>query len=210
MVAYSDLTPDVLEFVTSSLPPAPAQVLEVGAGNGTLARHLSDLGYDVVAIDPAGDGANIRPVALAELDEPNGSFDAAVAVVSLHHVEPLEPSLARLADVLRPGAPLVIDEFDVEAFDAEAAAWWLAQQPEGESGHDPEQISGDVRHHLHRVEAILTALQPWFELGEPERGPYLYRWKLGPEARAPEQDAIAQGRIAATGARVVGRRRELS
>ena len=83
-----------------SLPPPPARVLEVGAGTGELARRLADLGYAVVAIDPGGEG-DVVPIPLLELDEPAGSFDAAVAVVSLHHVEPLEASCGRLAEVVR-------------------------------------------------------------------------------------------------------------
>ena len=66
-------------------------MLEVGAGDGTLAEALAAAGYDVVAIDPASD-RRVRRVALHELDEP--PFDAAVAVISLHHVEPLGESCA--------------------------------------------------------------------------------------------------------------------
>ena len=71
-----------------ALPPAPARVLEIGAGGGELAGALRDEGYDVVAIDPASETPAVRAVALGDLDEPAASFDAAVAVVSLHHVEP--------------------------------------------------------------------------------------------------------------------------
>ena len=102
----------VEEFVRASLPPPAARVLEIGAGDGELAARLGAAGYEVVAIDPAGEGA-VLPVALLELDEPHASFDAALAVVSLHHVEPLEPSCRRLAEVVRPGGTLVVDEFDV-------------------------------------------------------------------------------------------------
>ena len=61
-------------------------MLEIGAGDGELAAALAAAGYEVVAIDPASEADNVRRVALHELDEP--PFDAAVAVVSLHHVEP--------------------------------------------------------------------------------------------------------------------------
>src|ERR671917_275481 len=52
------------------------------AGARELASALADAGYEVVAIDPASESPGVRPVALHELDEPAGSFDAAVAVVS--------------------------------------------------------------------------------------------------------------------------------
>ena len=96
---------DVRAFVRANLPPPPARVLEVGAGEGDLARALRAAGHDVAAIDPDPRGDGVRGVALHELDEPAGAFDAAVAIVSLHHVEPLELSCARLAELLRPGAP---------------------------------------------------------------------------------------------------------
>jgi 2-polyprenyl-3-methyl-5-hydroxy-6-metoxy-1,4-benzoquinol methylase len=43
---------DASEFIKAQLPPPPARVLDVGCGDGRLARELSDLGYRVVAIDP--------------------------------------------------------------------------------------------------------------------------------------------------------------
>src|SRR5207342_3511397 len=99
-----------------SLPPAPVRVLEVGAGSGDLASLLADTGYEVVAIDPDGEG-DVLPVALLDVAEPDASFDATVAVVSLHHVEPFEESCAKLAGLVRPGGALVVDEFDVARFD---------------------------------------------------------------------------------------------
>src|SRR3954447_22139231 len=104
---------DVIAYVRSSLPGPPARVLEIGAGDGSLARALRDAGYDVVAIDPGSGGEDVLPVALADYEAPPRSFDAAVAVVSLHHVVPLGHSLRRLSEVLRHGARLVIEEVDV-------------------------------------------------------------------------------------------------
>src|SRR3954464_16002578 len=119
---------DVLAFVRANLPPPPCRVLEVGAGEGQLATALAAASYAVTAIDPDPRGGNVRAVALADLDPQTGSFEGAVAISSLHHVHPLGPSLQRLAEVLQPGAPLVIDEMDVAAFDRRAAGWWLGQK----------------------------------------------------------------------------------
>src|SRR3954470_12805656 len=118
----------VVAFVRAALPPPPARVLEVGASRGELAAALRAAGYDVVAIDQAADGApGVEPVALADLDADEAEFAAAVAGVSLRHVEPLVASCERLAEVVRPGGRLVVDEFDVDRFDERAAKWQAAQ-----------------------------------------------------------------------------------
>jgi len=199
---------DLLAFVRANLPPPPARVLEVGAGDGELARALGDAGYDVVAIDPQPSGDAVRPVPLHELDEPSGSFDAALAVTSLHHVEPLEQSIGRLAELVRPGAVLVVDEFDVAAFDERAAGWWLQQRHAlgGEEKTGAEELVGEHRAHLHPLERIVAALTPHFRLGTPIYGSYLYRWNLDESLRDEEQAAIARAEIPAVGARLIARR----
>jgi SAM-dependent methyltransferase len=200
---------DLLAFVRASLPPPPARVLEIGAGDGELAQALRDDGYGVLAIDPEPRGNDVQPLALIELDNAAVPFDAAVAVTSLHHVEPLEASIARLAEVLAPGAVLVVDEFDVGTFDEPAAEWWLRQRQA--LGGAPEKSAAELvtehRAHLHSLEQIVAALEPHFELGAPVYGPYLYRWNLAESLREEEVAAISGGEIPAVGARFVARLR---
>ncbi|HEY7259153.1 MAG TPA: methyltransferase domain-containing protein [Gaiellales bacterium] len=198
----------VEQFVRASLPPPPARVLEVGAGEGELAVVLADAGYDVVAIDPAGEGL-VLPVALLDLDPRDSPFDAAVAVVSLHHVEPFEESCRRLAEVVRPGGPLVVDEFDVARFDEPSAAWLLDRWRETgqERDRNPADMVAELRTHLHPLGAIREGLAEWFELGPVARASYLYRWYLGEEFRAGEEELIAAGMLPELGARFTGRRR---
>src|SRR3954469_7711040 len=200
----------VVAFVRAALPPPRARVLEVGAGRGELAAALRAAGYDVVAIDPATDGApGVEPVALVDLAAEDASFDAAVAVVSLHHVEPLDESFARLAAVVRPGGTLVIDEFDVARFDERAAAWQMRQRAAAGIAHPDHEASWstDLRPHMHPVAEIRAALAPAFDVGAPVPGPYLYRWELHPALRVVEETLIAAGELPATGARMVGTRR---
>lgn len=200
--------PDVENFVLAALPPSPARVLEVGAGRGELAQALSSAGHDVLAIDPRSEVGWVAPVALHELAEPPASFDAAVAVVSLHHVEPLAESCRRLGELMRPGATLVLDEFDVERLDERATRWWLDRRGMTCDDHPaPTDVVADMREHCHWLSAMRAALEEWFELGEPAYGPYLYRWHLPPGLRALEEEQIAAGRLPATGARLVGRRK---
>ena len=200
---------DLRAFVRANLPEPPARVLEVGAGDGRLARALRAAGYDVLAIDPKFQSDEVRAVALADLDEPAGSFAAAVAIVSLHHVDPLEDSCRRLGALVEPRGTLVVDEFDVAAFDLGAAGWWLEQR--GALGEaqpaSAEELVEEHRSHLHPLEQIVAALEPDFELGPPLRGPWLYRWSLGDSLRAVEEEAIARGDLHAVGARLVGCRR---
>jgi SAM-dependent methyltransferase len=196
---------DLRGVMRANLPEPPARVLEVGAGAGRLARALRAVGCDV--LEPESD--DVRAVAFADLDEPAGSFAAAVAVVSLHHIDPLEDSCRRLGELVEPAGTLIVDEFDVSAFDTAAAAWWLEQrralgEPQPETA---EELVAEHREHLHPLERILAALEPHFELGPPLRGAWLHRWNLGESLRAIEEEAIARGHLRATGARLVGRRR---
>jgi SAM-dependent methyltransferase len=196
----------VLAFVTGALPPAPARVLEVGAGDGELAAALAERGYEVVAIDPASAGPPVVSVALVDLDELPASFDAAVAVVSLHHVEPLDDSCRRLGELVRPGGALVVDEFDTERYDERAAKWWLEQR--AASGHEhergPAEMVAELRAHLHSLDRIRAALEPWFALEPTVRGAYLHRWHLPPGLLEEEERLIAAGALPASGARFTG------
>jgi SAM-dependent methyltransferase len=203
------LCPEVTAFVLAALPRPPARVLEVGAGDGALAARLRELGYDVLAIDPAGEAPGVTPLALHQVNEPSGRFDAAVAVLSLHHVEPLTASCARLAELLPSGSPIIVDEFDVERFDERAAQWLIAQRAAAgaDATASATALVGDLRDHLHPVSRLVSELAPRFHLGPPVRGAYLYRWDLPPGLRSAEEDLIARARLPATGARLVGIRR---
>lgn len=224
------LTAEVIAFVRTALPEPPARILEVGAGEGELAGVLRELGYEVVAIDPGSSAHGVSRIALADFEDAPRSFDAAVAMLSLHHIEPLAESCATLAGVVRPGGRLVIDEFDVEAVDERAVGWWVHQraaagyEPGGDghggdephahdhAGHDhagdPAAIVAELRSHLHAWSRIESELSPYFLLGPPVRGAYLYRWDLDPALREVEEHGIAGGLLPATGARTVGVRRE--
>lgn len=201
------LSVDALAFVRAALPPPPAHVLEIGAGKGELASELRRAGYEVTAIDPAADeGGPVQRIALLDA---RGTFDAALAVVSLHHVEPLEASCAHLATLLRPGGRLIIDEFDVARLDERAAGWWLEQRRAAgaEDAHDAAGLIAFMRHHVHALQAVRDALAPVFALGEPLPCPYLHRWNLEPGLRDAEERLIASGELPATGARLIGTRR---
>ena len=204
------VTRELMAFVRGALPASPARVLEIGAGKGEVARALSDAGYAVTAVDPAAEPGGI--VTRCSLLETRGSFDVAVAVVSLHHIDPLEQSCAHLATLLPAGAPLVIDELDIDRYDERAMRWWYSQRQalglgSDEHDHGPLEILDHMRDHIHSLEAVSAALQPHFELAPPVRGPYLHRWELRPSLYEAEVDLIAGGLLPAVGARLIAMRK---
>lgn len=104
--------------VLLALGPA-ARVLDVGCGDGMLARRFAPLANEVVGIDL--DEASIAAARSATLDdnvtyvlgdimdhpfEP-GSFDLVVSVAALHHLD-AGAGLRRLAELTRPGGHIGI------------------------------------------------------------------------------------------------------
>jgi SAM-dependent methyltransferase len=200
------LTRELLVYVQSNLPSPPARVLEIGAGEGELALALASAGYEVTAIDPAA--APDSHVQQRSLLEVQGSFDAALSVVALHHVEPLEASCAHLATLLPAGGTLVIDEIDIERYDERVTGWWVGQRRA--RGHveerSPAEILDTLRRHIHPLARINAALAPYFDFGAPVRGAYLHRWSLSSALLAAELELIADGLLPAVGARQVATR----
>lgn len=112
---------ELIDFVLSQLPPAPARVLEVGCGGGELARGLAAARYDVVAIDPeAPDGSIFRRTTIEAFSDP-GPFDAVVASLSLHHVHDLGGVLDKLVRLL--AGPLILNEHAWDRLEPMTPEW---------------------------------------------------------------------------------------
>jgi hypothetical protein len=124
-------------------------------------------------------------------------------------VEPLQASCAHLAELLPPGGVLAIDELDVARYDERVTTWWLHQRRAAghDDDHTPASILEGMRGHIHTLDTVREALAPYFDLGEPVRGPYLHRWHLPPGLRESEERLIGEGKLPATGARIVSTRR---
>jgi SAM-dependent methyltransferase len=114
---------ELMAFVLSQLARPPARVLEVGCGEGKLARALDAAGYDVVAIDPEVPAGRIfRRTTIEEFDEA-GPFDAVVASLSLHHVHDLGSALEKLARLLTDGGPLILNEHAWDRLEPMTREW---------------------------------------------------------------------------------------
>jgi Methyltransferase domain len=188
---------DLRAVMRANLPEPPARVLEVGAGAGRLARALRAVGYDV--LEPESD--DVRAVALADLDEPAGSFAAAIARRLAPPLDPLDDSCRRLGELVEPGGTLLLEEFAVGALTpltlrggsssaARARRTAAADRRGARRGAPlaPAPVRADPR-------GTPAALR--LGLGPPLRGAWLHRWDLGESLRAVEEEAIARGHLRA-------------
>jgi SAM-dependent methyltransferase len=131
----------LIDFVLSQLPPLPRRVLEVGCGEGQLARALAERGYDVVAIDPeAPEGPIFRKTTIEAFDEP-GRFDAVVASLSLHHVPDLGAALDKLRGL--SGGPLILNEHAWDRLEPMTPEW--KEEHEGLHGYGVMRAELDAR-----------------------------------------------------------------
>ena len=198
-------------FVRTSLPAAPARVLEIGCGPlGGFVPELRAAGYAALGVDPeAPEGPEYRRVEFELLDhEP---VDAIVACVSLHHVADLGDALDKAQAMLAPAGTLVVVEWASERFDEATAAWcferlsgdghgWLQErQAEWRGSGEPWDAylgSWTAREGLHRGHDILQELDDRFTPRRLDYGPYFFP-DLHGVTEADEQAAIGEGQIQA-------------
>ncbi len=97
------------------------RVLDMGCGTGVLAKELDAAGYDVVGLDPSGpmlevmarEAPKVEGVrgSGTDLPFPDGEFDFAVSVATMHHVADraaVRKALLEMARVVRPGGRVLI------------------------------------------------------------------------------------------------------
>lgn len=191
---------DLHALALRELPRPPVRVLEVGCGSGELARAMEADGYDVVAVDPkAPDGAIFRRTTIEELDD-DGSFDAVVASLSLHHVHDLADALDKVRSLMRPGAPFLVREFAWDVVDEPTARWDYARR--GEPGGLAEWRA--EHDDLHGFEALTDALDGRFTRRSFAWTPYLSEYKRAEGHEAEEVRLIEAGEIRAVGFVYVG------
>ncbi|MBO0729166.1 MAG: class I SAM-dependent methyltransferase [Acidimicrobiaceae bacterium] len=106
-------------LILAALPPGCDRVLDVGCGEGLLARDLSTRVRHVVAMDKdaptialareASSASNVDYVLGDVLQHPfePESFDAVVSIATVHHIG-AAPALSRMRQLLRPGGHLAV------------------------------------------------------------------------------------------------------
>lgn len=99
-------------------------VLDIGCGTGWSSLEMARNGHDVVALDPSGMNMRLAKryaieqgeyieylaAALGYVSFKRGSFDAAVALHSIHHVPELGAEVIKLRDWLREDGVIAVDE----------------------------------------------------------------------------------------------------
>lgn len=92
-------------------------VLDVGTGEGQIARHLTERGQRVTGIDPVlaqvteaarrGGAARYAQSDAAALPFAAGSFDGALACLVFEHIDRVDEAIEEVSRVLRPGGRFV-------------------------------------------------------------------------------------------------------
>lgn len=201
------------EFARAHLPAPPARVLDVGCGQGELTTALSVAGYDVLGIDPnAPAGELFRRLKLEDV-EGSESFDAIVASYSLHHIRDLDAGLDKIAELLRPGGVIAVDEFAWDRLDDTTLDWLYGQRRAlAAAGHGDAPASKDELRRdwsaehlgLHGFSALRRGLDGRFEELEFVWVPHLHRTLAGVATEVLEQALIDAGAIQALGFRYAG------
>lgn len=105
--SQSEPSPELETFVRRYLGPAPQRLIDVGCGIGSYGRGLRADGYDWLGVEiDANDCAELARLELPHrlvdgrtLPFPDGSFDAALCLEVLEHVEDPAPFLAEIKRV---------------------------------------------------------------------------------------------------------------
>lgn len=144
------------ELLLAERAPDDARVLVLGAGGGLELRAFAETrpGWTFDGVDPAAAMLDLATQTLGPLasrvqlhqgdidDAPDGPFDAATCLLTLHFI-PLDARRQTLAAVrqrLKPGAPFVVAHFSIPQGEGELDRWMSRYAAFAvASGIEPEQ-----------------------------------------------------------------------
>ena len=170
-----------------ALKPGVQRVLDLGAGNGWLARRLAGAylptALDVDATDTGLGGLRDQRVTrvraeLESLPLRTGMFDAVVAAAALHYAVDLPQALAEVARVLRPGGLFVLADSPVYADTmARYRAWQrtVRYYTDAATPHLAQRYRGITRadldgSRLFRFVTLAPGITPWRIVSNRLRG----------------------------------------
>ncbi|HTO00023.1 MAG TPA: class I SAM-dependent methyltransferase [Microthrixaceae bacterium] len=107
-----EYTEQILPLIAENLP-SEGTLLDIGSGEGQVARMAVQLGLDAIGVDPAftqvsvgaerAGGPRYMQGSATDLAVADTSVDAAVACLVFEHIPDVDAALAEVARVLRPG-----------------------------------------------------------------------------------------------------------
>ena len=199
-------------FVLGALGPLPRRVLDVGAGDGGLAKKLARAGHSVVAIDTSARnveqavarGVDARVANWPDFDD--SQFDAIIFNRSLHHIHPVDAAVAKAAASLQPGGMLFVEDFAFADASRSTIQWFrqIVRDWSGSGGpidalkrdefalklaHADDPMTAwnhGVDHHIAPASAMRDSIAMHFGDVTETYTPYLYRYM----ARVLRDDAV--------------------
>ncbi len=109
--SYAPIYERKIRWVDEALEKIPksARILDVGAGEGALVERYRGRGWNVVGVDSAYQSSLVTRANLLELPFESSSFDAALCLDVLEHVDLLDQprALLEIARILKPEGRLL-------------------------------------------------------------------------------------------------------
>ena len=188
-------TQHTLQFIGSVTGRSNLRILEVGCGEGHLAKALVDQGHLVLPIDVSEEAvASARSLGLSAKQTDifgikDSVFDCILFTRSLHHINPLVESLAQAALLLDKGGFVLLEEFVFNKWDEKTAVWFQGVRnivfATGIKGFERSDLGiafahlmkHYTEHHLHTGDQLIQAFRDIFAKVEIFEGvPCIYRY----------------------------------
>lgn len=192
-------TDETLQFVLENIGSNPSRILEVGCGDGWLAKRLLDLGHDVIAIDSSEEaiaracklGIDARVARFPDFHEE--PFDVVLFTRSLHHIRPLMPAVTHARELMKPTGLLVVEDFAYSETSEYGARWFFrllsllsscdvllpAEDTFGRkllNGQGESSLWREHGHEINTADEVREAIRRHFALKSLQIAPYFYRY----------------------------------